>query len=417
MTWAWTAAIALNLAGALAVVVFGGLVASVRPRTAQASAVAGFAIALGAAAGFINLSIAAGPDTPAGTAIAWIAVLANLCEVAFLVRLWWMLPAPLHPEERRLLIVPALLVLPWFLLAASAIPARTSELLAPSAVSVYFAVGMLSLAAWWALLVLFALRVARTDADPKVRREAPLLAGALVLPPATITSFAFSPDEVLSPGGLLTVVCAIGMAALWIWAWARVGAPRTGRNLAWLTLGAALVGLAEGLGGVTTISTGFGIAGVARIAAVAILSYAVVRHHVLGIDVKVRWGISRSTIAAAFVATFFVASEGAQILFGQGNEWVGILGAGALVFAIAPLQRAAERLAEKAVPVATATDNESARREGIYREALRIAITDRQVSRAEDVHLFQLADELGISAGRAMRLRHEIEAERQEVSP
>jgi hypothetical protein len=57
------------------------------------------------------------------------------------------------------------------------------------------------------------------------------------------------------------------------------------------------------------------------------------------------------------------------------------------------------------------TEHDSAsRRESLYRDALRFALLDRKVTREEELHLFRLAEELGIGAGRAMELRLEVEA-------
>ena len=150
-----------------------------------------------------------------------------------------------------------------------------------------------------------------------------------------------------------------------------------------------------------------------QLAGALLLGFAILRGQIEGLDLKVRFAISRSTIAAAFVAAFFIASEGAQLLFGQGNEWVGLLGAGALVFALAPVQRAAERLAEKAVPAADApTDpGPASKGEDAYRRAVRLARKDRALTPEEEVHLFHVAEALGVPAGRAMELRHEVERE------
>lgn len=147
-----------------------------------------------------------------------------------------------------------------------------------------------------------------------------------------------------------------------------------------------------------------------------VLAYAVLRGHIEGLDLKVQVAISRSTIAAAFIAAFFVASEGAQILFGQGNEWVGLFAAGALVFALAPLQRAAERFAERAVPIAVAASAGArgapgASGEASYRQAVRLAVRDRRLTREEEGHLHALARDLGIDAARAHTILVEVEAE------
>lgn len=144
-----------------------------------------------------------------------------------------------------------------------------------------------------------------------------------------------------------------------------------------------------------------------------VATYALLRHRLLGLDVKLRFAISRSTIAAAFVATFFIASEGAQIVFGQGNEWVGLFAAGALVFAMAPLQRAAERLAERAVPIAPQAPGSDGSRLDVYRHAVGHALRGRAIAREEEAYLADLATHLGIDYRTALRVRREVEAERE----
>ena len=150
----------------------------------------------------------------------------------------------------------------------------------------------------------------------------------------------------------------------------------------------------------------------------AILAYAVLRHQLLDVDVKLRWTISKSTTAAIFIAVFFLASEGAQIFFGRDQELVGLAAAGALVFAMTPLQRAAERLAERAVPVATSTGATpalpAARGAQSYRRAVRFALRDRKLSHDEEVELATIAHDLGLSGPDATRIRLEVEREMDE---
>jgi hypothetical protein len=139
---------------------------------------------------------------------------------------------------------------------------------------------------------------------------------------------------------------------------------------------------------------------------------------------KLRWTISRGTVAAAFIAAFFLASEGAQILFGAGNEWVGLAAAGALVFAMAPLQRAAERLAKKAVPIEgdppstprSLADTKRAEHEDAYQRALRLALRDRVLAREDERELVLIASRLGIAPERAFVLRDEVEAEQMTIA-
>jgi uncharacterized membrane protein YebE (DUF533 family) len=84
-----------------------------------------------------------------------------------------------------------------------------------------------------------------------------------------------------------------------------------------------------------------------------------------------------------------------------------------LVFALAPLQRVADRVATAAVPLAAAaavpvaaSDVAHAR---AYRAAVRAALADGDVTRDEEAHLADVAQELGIGAADALRLRREVE--------
>lgn len=147
-----------------------------------------------------------------------------------------------------------------------------------------------------------------------------------------------------------------------------------------------------------------------------VLAHAILKHQMLDIDVKARWGVSKGTLAGIFVAAFFVVSEGAQAIFEDfvGNELLGILAAGALVFAIAPLQRLADQVAARTVP--SEEDGLRSPRgvdsvEAAYRAAVRAALRDEVLTRREEHHLAEVADNLGLSSKRALEIREEIEAD------
>ena len=223
-------------------------------------------------------------------------------------------------------------------------------------------------------------------------------------------------------GAIASVLLVPLILALLVSIW-RIPSKRTARLGGFLIIASFLSGVFDAAAWWTAVGAGvpagdsFGLRlflyAVWRLVPAALLAYAVLRGQIPGLDVKVRWGMSRGSVAAAFVAAFFVAGEGAQILFGQGNEWVGLLAAGALVFALAPLQRAAERLAERAVPVAAPSGAAAIRPRGaeLYRRSLRFALRDGRIAPEEELHLFEVAEELGLTAGDAMRLRQEVERE------
>ncbi|HVM45215.1 MAG TPA: hypothetical protein VM582_04710 [Candidatus Thermoplasmatota archaeon] len=133
--------------------------------------------------------------------------------------------------------------------------------------------------------------------------------------------------------------------------------------------------------------------------AVLLLFYAVARYRIVDVDLKLRWTLRQSTVAGIFLAVFFVASESAAVFLGDtiGSTYAGIAVTALLVFALAPVQRLAERVSARAVPVRGGTDTYLAfRRLEIYRAALAGALTDG-VDVQEAHALRALRSELGIS--------------------
>lgn len=138
--------------------------------------------------------------------------------------------------------------------------------------------------------------------------------------------------------------------------------------------------------------------------------YAVLKHRLFDIEVKLRWTISRGTVAAVFLAIFVTAAQIAQNFLSESQGWLtgGII-AGAMLFAITPIQRLAERVAITAVPVHAKPAEE--RRLELYRLALGLALCDRVITREEEQHLARLAEELGLTHSEALTARHEMERE------
>lgn len=154
------------------------------------------------------------------------------------------------------------------------------------------------------------------------------------------------------------------------------------------------------------------VGGVMGLSLPLLVTYAIVRHQLFDIDVKVRWTIKQSTLAGAFIGIFFVVSESAQTFFTDttGATYLGIAAAGMLVFAISPLQRVAERVAHAALPEARPLgDFDKAQRIALYREQVRAAWADGRLSRDERRLLNVARDRLGLSMEEAARIENEIE--------
>lgn len=140
--------------------------------------------------------------------------------------------------------------------------------------------------------------------------------------------------------------------------------------------------------------------GLWRLALPLLVTYALVRHQLFDIDVKVKAGIRASTVAFAFLAVFFTVSElAANLIQEQVGTALGIAAAVTLAFALKPVERAAERLAHRIMPgtkpVQELTHDE---RLAFYREQLDLAAADGVVGEKEQRMLARLRDRLGLDA-------------------
>ena len=419
----WTIAVTFNIVGAVIIAAFGTFVLSVRPRTRRSILVGLYGVVFGLATGVFNLGSAIWDLDPWPPVVGWVATAGIALFLVVVLAMWTSLPSRRPPARR--FILPAIMIA---LSAASNIAILTEP-------STYFGSGGLgsrmyafavsfACAAACGLALILAQGLARQDATRNEWRNDAVLAAALMLWPGSILRFALSSDVALARFSWVIAGYAVLVAGAWLWAGQQAGHPRTARAVAWTVLAAAFLGLLDSVPG-AGYASGIGTNGIARIVAVALLSYAIVRHHVLGLDVKVRFAIKTSTIAAVFLAVLFIVANIAQnYLGGQYGVVVGGAAAGLLFFAMAPIQRAAERLAEKAVPVAGVTTlaavtpvpkglsgTPDARGEGSYRNAVQRALRDGRMSREEETYLVQLAHDLGITGPRAHAIL--VEAERE----
>ncbi|MGQ0535814.1 MAG: hypothetical protein ACT4PT_07060 [Methanobacteriota archaeon] len=142
--------------------------------------------------------------------------------------------------------------------------------------------------------------------------------------------------------------------------------------------------------------------------------YGVARNQVLDIDLRLKWTVRQSTVAAAFVAVLFVASEAAQTVLSQeAGTLVGLLAAGALVFALAPLQRVAERVSDRAFPNVDATATYlNYRKLEIYKVALENMWRDGVIQENEAATLAALRRELGVSEEEHALLERDVRLRR-----
>lgn len=385
---------ALAALGGLLMVALGAYVARVG-RTEAHRAFAAYAVLYGAS-GLLRggLAILEMPPAWGQWASGVCLALAGLALVP--VGLWF--PERLARSERRALVVASASGLFFLLMGGLGVVSAASA--RPAAATTEAIGGVTLFSATLFVVVLLTLRYRHAETHRSRVQRALVAAGIGLGVAVPAGGFLLRLGDV-AYGGLLAAAFFAAIVVAWL-AHSRGEDGHVARNVALVLPAAMLVGMLFQAWGQPGPANG-----VARGASVVILGYAILKHQLLGIDVRVRWAIKRSTLAAIFVVVFFVVTEAAQVYFDERGPYFGIAAAGALLFALAPLQRVAERVATAAVPL---VDDE--RSANVYRHALRAAMRDGSLSRDEERHLAALADELGLPAREALRLREEVEAER-----
>lgn len=200
--------------------------------------------------------------------------------------------------------------------------------------------------------------------------------------------------------------------ALWLVATRRQGHARLARNTALAVAAAALLGAALTAALTSDAVYQLGVPGALRTVSWAILALAILRHGLLGRALP-RLAVSRGPAAAAALAALLIVAQVAQEFFAaQYGLVMGGIVAGALLFAASPIQRAFEAQraghVERAAPPSPRGRDEA---EAAYRKALRIALRGPSLTLEEETHLHELAEHLGIGAGRAHALFVEVKRE------
>ena len=99
----------------------------------------------------------------------------------------------------------------------------------------------------------------------------------------------------------------------------------------------------------TEATTWFVIA--SQLALIGFLAYGILQAQLFDIDLKLKWTLRRGTVATAFLLVFFVVSQLIERLASEKLGYIsGALAAGVMLLAINPLQKTADKLADKAMP-------------------------------------------------------------------
>jgi len=144
--------------------------------------------------------------------------------------------------------------------------------------------------------------------------------------------------------------------------------------------------------------------------AVPIIAHGILKTQLFDIDLRIRWTIRQSTVAAAFVAVFYLVTEGAdRMLESELGSWIGLLASAMLIFFLAPLQRFAERVATIAMPNTQNTPEYATYRKlQVYEAALAEALPGG-ISDKERALLNHLRDSLEVAPADAAALERDYD--------
>jgi len=144
--------------------------------------------------------------------------------------------------------------------------------------------------------------------------------------------------------------------------------------------------------------------------AVPLIAYGILRTQLFDIDLRIRWTIKQSTLAAAFFAVFYLVTEGADRFFAsEFGNWIGLVATALLVFFLTPLQRFAERVATLAMPNAQNTPEYAAYKKlQVYGAALEEALQGG-ISEKERALLNRLRESLEIAPSDATALEQDLQ--------
>lgn len=139
-----------------------------------------------------------------------------------------------------------------------------------------------------------------------------------------------------------------------------------------------------------------------------LVSYALVKYRFLEIDLKLKFVVRQSTVAAVFAGLFWVASEVLESFVDISGLMWGVLAAAAIVLALKPIQWLAQGVTERLLPTVEDTPEYRAeRRLHVYRAAVDGAHKDQRITAAERDMLDHLRDELGLTGKQAAAIERQ----------
>lgn len=146
------------------------------------------------------------------------------------------------------------------------------------------------------------------------------------------------------------------------------------------------------------------------LAAAAIIVYAILNHHFLDRQPRVRGAVRTSTAVGALLLVFFVAKELLEeVLQGYYPVLPGLGAAVVAVFLLQPILFIVARVLHGMIPEEAAlSDLKPNERRAVYRHQVEVVWMDGLVTRKERLLLDRMRERLGLSAEVAQRIEEEI---------
>lgn len=142
---------------------------------------------------------------------------------------------------------------------------------------------------------------------------------------------------------------------------------------------------------------------------VALLAHAILREHLFDIDLRLKWTVRRGVVVGIFLAAFFVVVAIAEQWLQQYGVVFGGAAVGILLFALRPIERAADRLADAAMPNVEPTPAYVAHKKlEVYKAAVESAHETGGIDAREKAALDRLREKLGIAEPDARAVEREV---------
>lgn len=150
--------------------------------------------------------------------------------------------------------------------------------------------------------------------------------------------------------------------------------------------------------------------GVWRLSLPLLVTYALVRHALFDLDVKIKRTLRRVVVAGLFFLVFFAVEQGGQqLLQDRAGPAIGGLAAAFLALGLSPLEKVADRVTDAAMPhVESVRELRRDDREALYRELARSAWASGRVTPDERRLLDVAGRRLGLRAEQRERLETRV---------